>query len=53
MNKYSLLFCFTFLFGNYDYSLEDVNSSSDFYQESVGVSYFPNQITIHYFGHYN
>ena len=41
------------LFGEYDYSLEDINSSSEYYEEFVGTSYFPAQITLHYFGHYN
>ena len=44
---------FTLLFAEYDYSLEDINPSSEFYEQSVGTSYFPNQVTIHYFGHYN
>jgi len=40
-------------FGEYDYSLEDINSSSEYYGENVGTSYFPGQVTLHYFGHYN
>ena len=40
-------------FGEYNYSLEDINTSSDFYGQNVGTSYFPDQITLHYFGHYN
>ena len=43
----------SFAFGEYDYSLEDINFSSEYYQEHVGTSYFPNQVTLHYFGHYN
>ena len=38
---------------NYNYSLEDLNPTSSYYQESIGTSYFSNQITIHYFGHYS
>ena len=53
MYKYILLFCSTFIFSQYDYSLEDINTSSDYYQNSIGTSYFSDQITIHYFGHYN
>ena len=41
------------VFGEYDYSLEDINSSSEYYEEYVGPSSFPLQITLHYFGHYN
>ena len=40
-------------FAQYDYSLEDINLSSNYYGESVGASYFPDQVTLHYFGHYN
>ena len=53
MYKYILFFCSVFLFGQYDYNLEDLNSSSDYYEDNVGTSYFSGQVTIHYFGHYN
>ena len=39
----------SFVFAEYDYSLEDINSSSDYFGENVGTSYFPDQITVHYF----
>ena len=42
-----------YAFGQYDYNLEDLNSNSEFYQQDVGTSYFSNQVTLHYFGHYN
>ena len=45
--------CFSLVFGEYDYSLEDINSSSDYYEQYVGTSYFEGQVTLHYFGHYN
>jgi len=48
-----LLLLFTLSFGQYDYSLEDINESSDYFGQNVGTSYFPDQITLHYFGHYN
>ena len=38
---------------NYTYTLEDLNPSSNYYNQNVGTSSFPNQITIHYFGHYS
>ena len=44
---------FAFSFGAYDYSLEDINTSSDYFGENVGTSYFEGQVTLHYFGHYN
>ena len=53
MYKYMWIFLFTILFSQYDYSLEDLNSTSDYYQEFVGTSFFPDQVTLHYFGHYN
>ena len=45
--------CLSLVFGQYDYSLEDINLSSNYYSENVGTSYFPDQVTLHYFGHYN
>ena len=55
INRHFILsvFCVSFALGQYDYSLEDINSSSNFYQQNVGTSYFPDQVTLHYFGHYN
>ena len=49
----SYLALFAISFSQYDYSLEDINTSSEFYGQNVGTSYFPNQVTLHYFGHYN
>ena len=46
-------FFLTFAFGDYNYSLEDLNSTSDYYQQNVGTSFFSGQITLHYFGHFN
>ena len=42
----------SFIYCQYDYSLEDLNPSSEYYNDSVGVSYFSEKITLHYFGHY-
>ena len=47
------IFFLAFVFGDYDYSLEDLNSSSNYFVQNIGTSYFGNQITLHYFGHYN
>ena len=47
------ILCVSFVLGQYDYSLEDINTSSAYYEEHVGTSYFPGQVTLHYFGHYN
>ena len=35
----------------YDYSLEDINPTSDTYGQTISPAYFVNQITVHYFGH--
>ena len=51
--KILLLTIITFSFAQYEYSLEDINSSSNYYGENVGTSYFSDQVTLHYFGHYN
>ena len=53
MHKYTWILFLALIFGQYDYSLEDLNPSSDYYEQSVGTSFFENQVTIHYFGHYN
>ena len=45
--------CLSLVFGQYDYSLEDLNSSSEYYQQNVGTSFFQGEVTLHYFGHYN
>jgi len=36
-----------------NYSLEDLNSTSSTFGITIGPSYYTNQVTIHYFGHYN
>ncbi len=52
-----LLFTITALisltFADYDYALEDINPSSSFYEETIGTSFFSNQVTLHYFGHFS
>ena len=53
MYKYIISLSFAFIFGQYDYNLEDINPSSNYYQTDIGTSYFSNQVTLHYFGHYS
>jgi len=36
-----------------DFNLEDLNTTSNFYGESIGPSSFENTVSIVYFGHYN
>ena len=38
---------------DYDYYLEDLNSSSSIYGEIISPGYFQGQVTLHYFGHQN
>ena len=40
-------------FGQYDFSMEDVNNTSPFYENNVGPSIFPEQVLMVYFGHYS
>ena len=47
------LVLFAISLGQYEYSLDDLNSSSEYYAKEVGPSIFPNHITLHYFGHFN
>lgn len=50
-----LVFFTTFLVpasGQYDYSLEDLNSSSTSYGEAIGTTYFQDHVTLHYFGYF-
>ena len=53
--SYSILIVLfvSFALCQYNYSLEDINPSSMYNGEDVGTSYFPDQVTMHYFGHYN
>mgnify|MGYP001250261439 CR=1 FL=1 len=41
------------LFGDYNYSLQDINSTSDNYENYIGPDSFSGQVTLHYFGHQN
>ena len=52
-NAIFTLLLFSSVFSQYDYNLEDLNSTSQFYGEEVGTSYFPGKVSVHYFGHYN
>ena len=48
--KVFAIFSLSLLIGQYDYSLVDLNPSSNSYSDSVGASYFNGSITLHYFG---
>ena len=40
MYKYFLAFFLVFGFGQYDYNLEDINTSSDYYTRILGLRIF-------------
>ena len=37
----------------YDYSFEDINTSSSTFGKTISPGYFQGQVTLHYFGHQN
>ena len=41
---FNLAFCL-------NYSLQDINSSSDYFGVNIGPDTFTGQVTLHYFGH--
>ena len=49
----SFFISFTFLFGQYNFDLEDLNINSEYYGQLVGPSDFQNQVILVYFGHFN
>ena len=40
-------------YSQYTYSLEDLNPTSDYFGSDVGTEFFENQVSLHYFGHFN
>ena len=46
MKILSLLFIFSILSAQYDFSLEDLNPNSDYYGNNVGTSFFEGKITL-------
>ena len=53
MKKYIFILLTSSLFAQYDYNLEDVNSSSETYTSFVDTSYFGGSVSLHYFGHFS
>ena len=45
------LFLFGKIIAQEDFSLKDLNPSSEYFNEFIGPSYFSNNIVIIYFGH--
>ena len=52
MKKYILLLFLSIAF-NQSYTLQDINSNSDYYGSYIGPEMFTGQVTLHYFGHQN
>ncbi|MFL3005639.1 MAG: hypothetical protein ACJZ1R_05680 [Candidatus Neomarinimicrobiota bacterium] len=52
IKKFSKIFFFCLVTAQYDYTLEDINSSSDTYGQQVGTSFFQDFVTLHYFGYF-
>ena len=53
MKKFLIALFISVLMGQYDYSLEDINPSSEYYGNNVGTSFFEGNPTLHYFGHFS
>lgn len=49
--KYLIILFPILLFSQNDFGLEDLNYNSETYQQTVGPSFFPNNVCIVYFGH--
>ena len=52
MKKLSILFIFSILSAQYDFSLEDLNPNSDYYGNNIGTSFFEGKVTLNYFGYF-
>ena len=52
MKILSLLFIFSILSAQNDFSLEDLNPTSDYYGDYIGTSFFEGKITLNYFGYF-
>lgn len=48
----TIMFLSTYLYGQSDYSLQDLNSNSEYYGQNVGMSFFNDHVIVHYFGHF-
>ena len=52
IKKLSMIFFFCLASAQYDYTLEDINSSSDTYGQQISPSFFQDAVTLHYFGYF-
>lgn len=52
MKHILFIFMLAFSFAQYDFNLEDLNPSSEFYSQNIGPEDFSNEVRIVYFGYY-
>ena len=52
IKKLSIIFLFCLVTAQYDYTLEDINSSSYTYGQQISPSFFQDAVTLHYFGYF-
>ena len=52
LRYFYIIFGFSILSGQYNYSLEDINPSSASFGQAIGTSYFEDHVTLHYFGYF-
>ena len=53
MKKITWVLLLSSLFAQYNYNLEDLNSSSETYTNYIDTSYFGGSISLHYFGYFS
>ena len=52
IKKFSTILLFCVASAQYDYTLEDINPSSETFGQQIGTSYFEDFVTLHYFGYF-
>ena len=51
--KFLIFFTFsTLILSQNDFSLEDLNPTSDHYGDNIGTSFFEGKVTLNYFGYF-
>ena len=48
-----IILLFSLIYSQYSYELEDINTTSSTYTQTISPSMYNNQVTLHYFGHQN
>lgn len=52
IKKFSTILLLCLVSAQYDYTLEDINPSSETFGQQIGTSYFEDFVTLHYFGYF-